>query len=533
MLPAGTFSWTQVVRIRKGITVQGQSMTYQTGYVWFNSAYADDQTIILDDSTDGRLISMSLLPTQSGRITGITFRPGTTRNTVPNHAPVGLSGSQGQNKNIRLDHCHFDHLISHNVFAYNVLGLADHNLHEAGAHAFSYYFENGNWGGESRGNGSWADYPYYGSDLFFFVEDCTIRGLPGPAVGGGCDAHNGARYVFRWNHWENAHHANHGTEANPIRGTRNRMLYHNRFNLDIGSLGALIGGQRSGGAIIHDNETTGAPPGTYPSLGNPAVYRESNRATAWGFAQGSNPWDVNVNGGQLFESGTATIGSVIGVVKDTTKHWMPGRWVGYSITDLDAPHPFNGSVITANTSTTITYKRNDEPDVRPSQWHNIRPGHRYEIHKIDIALDQGGVGKGDLIRDVNINGVLVPKNTTCNCKQWPHQQSEPLFEWNNTNYDGSPSVWSAAIPGNPSEHQGRDYFDLGINIPAGTIPAQVTSAYPASVNGGSAYTQDFIYPHPLQAAGNPTPTPTPIPTATPTATPTPTDTPTPTPTATP
>jgi len=105
-----------------------------------------------------------------------------------------------------------------------------------------------------------------------------------------------------------------------------------------------------------------------------------------GFAEGSNPWDVNVNGGQLFESGTATIGSVMGVVKDSTKHWMPGRWEGYSITDLDAPHPFNGSVITANTSTTITYKRNDEPDVPGGQWHNIRPGHRYEIHKMTSLL---------------------------------------------------------------------------------------------------------------------------------------------------
>jgi hypothetical protein len=121
------------------------------------------------------------------------------------------------------------------------------------------------------------------------------------------------------------------------------------------------------------------------------------------------------------------------------------------------------------------------------------------------------VGKGDLIRDMNINGVLVPKNTTCNCNQWPHQQSESLFEWNNTNYDGSPSVWSAALALYPSEHQGRDYFDLGINILAGKIPAQVTSAYPASVNGGSAYTQDFIYPHPLQGAGNPTPNSHPYP----------------------
>jgi len=164
------------------------------------------------------------------------------------------------------------------------------------------------------------------------------------------------------------------------------MLYHNRFNLDIGSLGALIGGQRSGGAIIHDNETTGARPTTYPSLGNPAVFRENTRAATWGFAEGSNPWDVNVNGGQLFESGTVTTGSVMGVVKDSTKHWMPGRWEGYSITDLDAPHPFNGSVITANASTTITYERNDEPDVPGGQWHNIRPGHRYEIHKMTSLL---------------------------------------------------------------------------------------------------------------------------------------------------
>src|SRR5262249_50699621 len=250
---------------------------------------------------------------------------------------------------------------------------------------------------------------------------------------------------------ENAHQTNHGTESSPVRGTRNRMLYHNRFNLDIGSGGASIGGQRSGGAIIHDNEITGARTPEYPGLGGPHVFREYLRAAVWGFAQGSNPWDVNVNGGQLFESGTATSASVMGVMEDTTKHWRLSQWKGYSITDLDAPHPFNGSVITDNTARQITYKTNDEPDVPLDYRHNIRPGHRYEIHKIDVALDQGGVGKGDLIRDVTINRVLVPKNTTCNCEQWPHQQSEPLFEWNNTNYDGSPSVWPAVIDWDPSE----------------------------------------------------------------------------------
>src|SRR5262249_20449509 len=82
----------------------------------------------------------------------------------------------------------------------------------------------------------------------------------------------------------------------------------------------------------------------------------------------------------------------------------------------------------------------------------------------------------------------------------------------------------------PTEHEGSDYVNLGAGLPANQIPARVTAAYPASVNGVSAYNHEFTYPHPLVTGGStPTPTTTSSPAATASARPTATHTPTPTP----
>ena len=53
-----------------------------------------------------------------------------------------------------------------------------------------------------NGNGAWADFPYYGSDKFWFVEDNTIKGIGG--ISGGIDCHDGGRYVARHNYLLNA-----------------------------------------------------------------------------------------------------------------------------------------------------------------------------------------------------------------------------------------------------------------------------------------------------------------------------------------
>jgi hypothetical protein len=46
--------------------------------------------------------------------------------------------------------------------------------------------------------------------------------------------------------------------------------------------------------------------------------------------------------------------------------------------------------------------------------------------------------------------------------------------------------------------QNRDYYNLGIGFPADSTPSRVSSIYTAAVNG-VAYTDTFVYPHPLTA----------------------------------
>ena len=41
--------------------------------------------------------------------------------------------------------------------------------------------------GPSNGNGAWADFPYYGSEKFWFIEDNTIKGIRRRSTSGGID----------------------------------------------------------------------------------------------------------------------------------------------------------------------------------------------------------------------------------------------------------------------------------------------------------------------------------------------------------
>ena len=137
-------------------------------------------------------------------------------------------------------------------------------------------------------------------------------------------------------------------------------------------------------------------------------------------------------------------------------------------------------------------------------------GNQFSIRNVLIGLDQNGRGKGDLV-----TGQKQPRF-------WPNQQQETCFSWNNKNADTG-QVLGYGNNLVPTQHEGSDYVNLGAGLPANQIPAQVTAAYPAGVNGGSAYTHEYTYPHPL-VTGGPTPTPTPTATPPPTPTPTPTST---------
>src|SRR5215472_8718139 len=77
-LPAGTFIWTAGVNLTKGITVAGQTTITGAGTA---TCTANDQTIIIDEklrSTPGSLFKATIPAGKSFRLTGITFRRGST-----------------------------------------------------------------------------------------------------------------------------------------------------------------------------------------------------------------------------------------------------------------------------------------------------------------------------------------------------------------------------------------------------------------------------------------------------------------------
>ena len=531
MLPAGTFSWGTVLNVTKGVTIQGQTTITGAGTA---SPTVNDATVILDNNPQisgpsSGIIKATVAANKAFRLTGVTFAAG-ARNTYGPWAVQVQSGGATPNTAIRIDNCHFSSLYQgYYVWALGwIYGVADHNVFDCLAAALSFLVWHDTWGDNSNGNGSWADFPYYGTEKFWFIEDNTIRGSGTVQTSGNIDVKNGGRYVARHNYFQNASPNSHGTEGGPQRGMRAREVYDNTFNWTIAHSGTLL---RSGSDLWHDNTWTGTENGN-DYLAVMDDYRLDGAIgddlTFWGIANGNNPWDANDPDG-LYESGTATGGSIgtnTATVSDSSKNWTPNQWAGYSVTNT-TPNAacFNhGSYIISNTGTAITYFYYSSGDRGAPLVFNT--GDTYQIYRVLVAVDQPGRGKGDLTCA-----------TAC-LHQWPNQQLEPCYAWNNMHAPTGHSL-GFSDGGTTTELLNRDFFNLGLGFPPDSAPQSVQTAYAASINGLD-YRGEFTYPHPLVSGDPPpsqTPTPTPAPTSTPTptptATPTATATPTPTPTATP
>lgn len=168
---------------------------------------------------------------------------------------------------------------------------------------------------------------------------------------------------------------------------------------------------------------------------------------------------------------------------DNSKNWMPNQWAGYQIKMKTGQAAPKGSYIIGNTATSISYIYYNTNDRGPLLV--FQSGNTYEIHRLLIALDQGGRGKGSLITGTD-QGVMTPK-------VWPNEALEPMMSWNNVDAQGSAYGWYCQFP---FEKQGRDYYNLGKGLPTNGAPSQVTSIYTAALNGVD-YTGPYTYPHPL------------------------------------
>ena len=330
------------------------------------------------------------------------------------------------------------------------------------------------WGNQSRGDGSWAETSYWGSEKFIFIEDNIIRNVEpgGKQTNAGIDAKMGGRYVARYNKFYNTVGPNtHGTEGAPQRGHRALESYNNTFNWTISATGGQV---RSGTALFHDNTYKGISLNAGPAL---AVYRESTPFVGFGGAYGGNPWDLNDRSAP--NGGTVPLG---GTVKDpglyaTGKHaganrslslvvsgspWTTNQWVGYVVRNLDEPHgssvPYCNAYVVSNTPNTIIFPPNTTSTYQPALAFNT--GDRFEIRKVVAAIDQPGRGQGDLI-------------SSSSGPRWPNQALDPVYSWNNKQVPDNTNV--TVHSAYPSVKENRDFYN-NIAKP-GYVP--------------------YIYPHPL------------------------------------
>lgn len=505
MVPAGSASWTSTLTITKGITLEGAGK---------------DATVVLDDvprpereqrsprqgqpqgpeqqqkpgkspgpslssgflslinepgqrmRQSDSLLTVTLSPKQSFRMTGFTFRSGsvTTRSSTP---AVQVNGTC---PSIRIDHCHFDQLHrEHLVFGGCLYGVVDHCTFDArrgSAEIVNVFHPTWGGGSNSFGDGSWAEPPYFGSERFIFIEDCVFNNVDGSSpVNGSIDSWSGGRYVARYNTFNNTRPSNHGTETSGrLRSCRAVEIYNNKFNF---TLATNIGQIRGGTAVIHDNILTGAMIRGWGLV----VYRAMWPFRIWGAATGTSDWDVNDTEGDgtnvpghrphVYASGKHGGGIASATLIVNGANWKPDQWLGYSLTNTTqkARTGFNyGSYIVSNTSDTITFFV--AADAGPEQRMNFNTGDGFAIYKVLVALDQPGRGKGDLLSGNPPGGA-----------RWPHQALEPIYAWNNI-LNGVPNSGVIKSPC-PTLQEGRDYY------PNTALPGY----------------KPYTYPHPLTLGG--------------------------------
>ena len=503
-LPSGIFHYTTTLNITKGITIQGTTVISGSA----RNPVINDGTIIKDDTPRNiPIIKVLLDSSQSFRLTGLTFTYGASTAYGSTNGAVHLqSTGASPNTSMRIDHCHFDRLYQGKLIwiSGQNFGVADHNVMEC-RNSTSFYIWNEKYGGTGQynGNGAWADYPWFGTNKFFFIEDNTILGNGTNVLSGNTDSVYGARYVVRHNYFQNAMPNSHGTEGGAARGHRCWEVYDNTFNWTISATGA---GQRSGGALWHDNTYLGLVPGNrhHTSL---KVFRQTPARPhpVWGISDGTSVWDQNDTEGNgtyvaghpsfRFVSRTATSGTTIsgdqGTFRDSTRNWTPNQWVGYSVknTNPNAPAYTFGSYIMSNTSNTITYYYYSAPD----GGHLIfNVGDAYQIHRVLTTMDQPGRGKGN-----QVTGEINPINSITGTPFWTHEALEPCMSWNNVH---APTGYALGYNTNAiTLQENRDYYNLGIGFPADSTPARVSTIYTAALNG-VPYTGTFVYPHPLVSA---------------------------------
>jgi hypothetical protein len=545
VLPAGTASWTQTLNVSKSITLRGANINA-----------TDDLTVILDGivltNNAAHVIRATISPTQSFRVSGITFRLGSRTTGAGEGGAITVTDSPTQTApctSLRIDHCHFDRLDQMGIRITGWLyGVIDHCQWDTATtgNVFTMNISAPTWGGASNalGNGSWADASYFGTDKFIFVEDCVFNNNANVVTSGSVDSEKGGRYVFRHNYFKNTAPGQHGTESGGYRGGRAFEVYNNTFDFSNGVITLSGNLRRSGTSLIHDNIYKAKYPN--PHVNNLTVFRENGSSWLVGGASGANAWDVNDTTNQTnngFGGGANalyTSGTYFGAANSTTlvvsgTPWTANQWAGYSVTNLNQKDHkgFNVcSFVTSNTANTMSFSFNSTGTQL-----KFNAGDKWELRRVIVALDQPGRGQGDLVA---LDSQGKPYNTRTGNAAWPHEKLEPFYCWNNSMNGVMNAPQATVSSGYVTPKENRDYYNfnpswqpgqaLTTGIASGTLanrPRTCTAGKDVATGGNgpgvgywatdtntfyvctaantwTSYYSPYVYPHPL-VSGAPAP----------------------------
>jgi hypothetical protein len=471
-IPAGSFTWTSHVTVTKGITIQGQTTVNS------DTGACNDQTILLDNFPDNYpgghgFFHCTVNTGQSLRITGLTFSAAPGNNVTQYNGALRVSGNS---TTVRLDHLHFTNLNQNNALAIygTIYGVADHIVED---NIPSQKCQSRIYNGGTYGDPAFNQPAGYGGPNFFFIEDWYINNTAGPnTASGGFDALNGGKYVVRHCKLFDVEILCHGTEDGRSRGGRAQEIYNNEYHW---SYSTKMDGIRSGTLITHDNTYVGVKPTGYGLQ----TYRTFHAyGGVFNGADGQNAWDYNatesdgvthINGHApyLFDSGTITSasGNDPCTVNDTSKSWSANQWASY---ELRRSSDGATAYIQSNTGTSLTVRQWSSSD---AHWGS---GQAYQIRRVLMALDQPGLGAGDLLSGDN----PTPR--------WLNQVREGCWSWNNIyTPDGSHINFSQGFnAGNGSGLvQGLDYFN---NTP---MPGYTPYVYPHPLTQTNVVGQQYRY----------------------------------------
>lgn len=224
-IPAGTFAWSTGViwDAPAGVTLLGAGTSVHGG---------GDQTVITDNiAADDAIVQINLAATGVMRMSGITFQSGT--GGLKDGGTIVISGPG----TVRLDHLHLIMTSANNYksirLATGVRGVLDSSILDfTGTNAiYPYNGRNHPTNGDIQANYEWTQPTNFGTNDFFFVEDCTINGDVASSAYStrAWDGFTGAKMVMRFNTLKNScinetHDTGHALND---RGTRASEAYGN------------------------------------------------------------------------------------------------------------------------------------------------------------------------------------------------------------------------------------------------------------------------------------------------------------------